>query len=665
MANSNYTITYNAANFNVTPLDVTVSADAKTKAYGSLDPALTFASSPSVGLILPNGDAISFSGSLSRAVGETVVGSPYAINQGSVANSNYSITYNTADLSITPIAATVSAGAKSKVYGSADPAQSGTISGFLVSDGVTASYIRTAGESVAGSPYVISAVLNPAGVLGNYTITYNTALFTIIKKAATVTPDASSKMYGDSDPAFTGTLLGFLGSDNVVATYSRTTGETVLGSPYVISAVLNPAGVLTNYNITYNTAAFTINKANSTVSVTGGTFIYDGAPKQATGFAYGVGGTGDVLSPAVTFSYNPGISAPIEIGTYEVTASFAGNNNYNPSSNTAFITIICSDAAVIQSDFNTAQGGGSSIPTVNKPSGTKSGDLLIVGLMYEKGNATTVSPPTDWKLIRRTNQGNNIGMCTYYKKAGANEPSTYAFVLSSSPKWSIGISRIEGADTGNPDNPNPIDISSGDAGGQGILAVAPSVTTSTCNTLVLTFYTSKKDATWTAPAGTTEVYDYPNIQQGLTSNMMAYYIQSDKGATGSKTAIASLSDYWVAQQIAVRAKNKSGSNGGRNSGTTAINEDQLSQDQQVEGSLIGYPNPVVDKVIIQFPEATQEPSTSSISIFDQIGRAYPINAVWYAETNKMEIDFSAISKGLYLIRVSTDKGTQTVKVFKE
>src|SRR5207247_2060011 len=98
----------------------------------------------------------------------------------------------------------------SKTYGSADPTFTGTLSGFLAADGVTASYSRTAGETVAGSPYTISATLSPAGVLGNYTITYNTASFTINKKTASVTPDAASKTYGAADPVLTGTMSGFM-----------------------------------------------------------------------------------------------------------------------------------------------------------------------------------------------------------------------------------------------------------------------------------------------------------------------------------------------------------------------------------------------------------------------------------------------------------------------
>src|SRR6476660_5248668 len=49
---------------------------------------------------------------------------------------------------------------------------------------------------VAGSPYTISAVLSPAAALANYTVTYNTANFTINKRLASVTPNVASKTCG-------------------------------------------------------------------------------------------------------------------------------------------------------------------------------------------------------------------------------------------------------------------------------------------------------------------------------------------------------------------------------------------------------------------------------------------------------------------------------------
>ncbi len=102
--------------------------------------------------------------------------------------------------------------------------------------------------------------MSPTAVftLSNYDITYKTANFNITPKTASVTPIAAGKHCGDADPVLAGILNGFIASDNVTAIYTRTSGETVAGSPYTISATLSPADVLSNYTITYNTAPFTI-----------------------------------------------------------------------------------------------------------------------------------------------------------------------------------------------------------------------------------------------------------------------------------------------------------------------------------------------------------------------------------------------------------------------
>ena len=194
------------------------------------------------------------------ANGKTVTATGISLGGSAAFKYQLSSTTATTTANITAKPASVTPTAASKVYGAADPAFTGTLSGFLAADGVTATYSRTAGESVAGGPYTISATLGPAGILGNYSITYNTALFTITAKPASVTPAAASKVYGAADPAFTGTLSGFLAADGVTASYSRTAGETVAGGPYTISATLGPAGILGNYSITYNTASFTITR---------------------------------------------------------------------------------------------------------------------------------------------------------------------------------------------------------------------------------------------------------------------------------------------------------------------------------------------------------------------------------------------------------------------
>jgi hypothetical protein len=272
-----------------------VTPNAASKIYGAADPAFT-------GTVNGFLAADSVTASYSRTAGETVAGGPYPISatlSPAGVLGNYTITYNTAAFTIDKALASVAPNAASKTYGTADPTLSGTLSGFVAADGVTAAYSRTAGETVAGNPYTISATLSPAGVLGNYTITYNTAAFTINKALASVTPNAASKTYGTADPSFSGTLTGFVAADSVTAGYSRTAGETVAGNPYTISATLSPAGVLGNYTITYNTAAFTIDKALASVTPNAASKTYGTADPSFSGTL-----TGFVAADSVTASYS-------------------------------------------------------------------------------------------------------------------------------------------------------------------------------------------------------------------------------------------------------------------------------------------------------------------------------------------------------------------------
>jgi uncharacterized protein YjbI with pentapeptide repeats len=324
-ANANYLdATRVTQTFTISPKPASVTPAAASKIYGSLDPTFT---GTLIGFVATDNVTAAYS----RTRGETVLGSPYIISATLSAApgrplSNYVITYNTANFTILPKPASVTPAPASKTYGDPDPPLTGSLSGFLTGDGVAATYSRTLGETVAGSPYTISATLSPpgpTGVLSNYTITYNTASFTITARPASVTPAAASKIYGSADPLFTGTLVGFVAADTVTGAYSRTSGETVAGSPYIISATLSPPGVLGNYAITYNTANFTIEgflAAAPMISARSdhtSTLLFDGTVLV-------VGGADDTNAPTKTAEvYCSGMSAvcPIADGSFKPTAS--------------------------------------------------------------------------------------------------------------------------------------------------------------------------------------------------------------------------------------------------------------------------------------------------------------------------------------------------------
>ena len=262
-----------------------------------------------------------------RVAGETVAGSPYHItatlNPAGVL-SNYNITNPGADFTINKKNATWTTNPASKTYGDNDPnpLTTGSGSGFLAADNVTAAYTRVAGETVTGGPYHITATLSPAGVLTNYNITNAGANFTINAKNATWTTEPNSKTYGDKDPTplTIGSGTGFLAADNVTATYTRAAGETVTGGPYHITATLAPAGVLNNYNITNNGANFSINPKSATWTTAAASKTYGNPdPNPLTTGS----GSGFLAGDNVTATYSRAAGESVAGNPYHITATLS------------------------------------------------------------------------------------------------------------------------------------------------------------------------------------------------------------------------------------------------------------------------------------------------------------------------------------------------------
>jgi hypothetical protein len=390
---SNYNITNAGASFTINPRNATWTTQPNSKTYGDADPNPLTTGSGTNFIAADNVTA-----TYSRTAGETVLGGPYHITATlapTAVLSNYNITNTGASFTINARNASVTPNAASKTYGDADPAFTGTLINFVAADGVTATYSRTAGETVAGSPYTISAVLSPAAVLGNYNITYNTASFTINKRNASVTPNAASKTYGDADPAFTGTLTNFVAADGVTATYSRTAGETVAGSPYTISAVLSPAAVLGNYNITYNTASFTINQRTLHATPHGVNKVYDGLTTATVTF------TDDRVSGDVfTYSYaanfadkNVGSSKPVVVTGISISGSAASNYVLASTTGSTTANITPEPASVTPNAASKIYGSPDPVLTGNL-SGFVAADGITANYSRTAGETVAGSPYT-------------------------------------------------------------------------------------------------------------------------------------------------------------------------------------------------------------------------------------------------------------------------------
>jgi predicted phage tail protein len=93
---------------------------------------------------------------------------------------------------------------------------------------------------------------------------------------------------------------------------------------------------------------------------------------------------------------------------------------------------------------------------VTMPSGTHSGDLLVVQLGFT-GNPGTITPPTGWGLRRQDNDaGNTTYQALLYKVANASEPGSYTF------SWVSSVAYFSGAVAfSNVADDEPIEIDAG------------------------------------------------------------------------------------------------------------------------------------------------------------------------------------------------------------
>jgi hypothetical protein len=354
-ANGNYALTFVPSTLSITAAPLVVAAVNQTKVYGSPDPALAFGIA-SGALVGTDG----FSGSLLRAAGENV--GTYVIGQGSLtAGANYALSYVGATLAVTPKPATVVANSRTKVYGAADPVLTGTLTGFLAGDSVTAAYSRAAGESVAGGPYLISAALSPSSVLSNYAIAAQTAAFTITPAPLQVTANAQTKVYGSSDPALTFTQSGLKFTDTVASVLTgaltRAAGETVKGSPYAITQ--GTLGANSNYTLGYTGASLSITPATAAISVKGYAGIYDSKGHGATGTATGVGGANltALLNLGATFANVPGGTANWSFHDTD--------GNYNDASGAVAITLTKAPATIVVTPYSVTYDGNAHIATAS------------------------------------------------------------------------------------------------------------------------------------------------------------------------------------------------------------------------------------------------------------------------------------------------------------
>jgi len=118
------------------------------------------------------------------------------------------VTNTPATFTITKAALSVVANAATMAYGGPLPTFSGTVTGVISGDTITASYSTnaTVTSPVLGTYTVTALLADPGSKLANYTVTNTPATFTITKAALSVVANAATMAYGGPLPTFSGTV---------------------------------------------------------------------------------------------------------------------------------------------------------------------------------------------------------------------------------------------------------------------------------------------------------------------------------------------------------------------------------------------------------------------------------------------------------------------------
>jgi hypothetical protein len=229
LTSPNYIITYAKGALNVTPAPLTLAADNKAMTYGMAVPALTFSPSGFV-----NGDTVA---SLSTqpspntaATSSSSVGS-YAITFGGAVDSNYTISYTSGTLNISPAQLTITANSPvSRPYGANNPVLIGVISGLQNSDPITAAFMTPASPASPGGTYPITPfVSDPSNRLGNYAVS-------LVNGTLTVVPETTSLSIAFSP-------LSIMVGQSTTATITLTATDMVVPIP-------NNSSILTPFTLT-------------------------------------------------------------------------------------------------------------------------------------------------------------------------------------------------------------------------------------------------------------------------------------------------------------------------------------------------------------------------------------------------------------------------------
>jgi hypothetical protein len=336
----------------VNPAALKITAHDASRSYGAADPAFTVGYA---GFVNGDGPAqlLNLPTVTTTATSASHVGT-YALTAGGASAANYTITFVSGTLTVTPATLTVTADDKSRLYALPNPPLTASYSGFvngevLATSGVSGSPALTT-AATAASPAGTYAIVSAAGTLAadNYSFRFVNGTLTVNKVTPTVT-------WADPAPIAYGTPLSdtqLNATADVAGTFSyqQPAGAVLDAGTQKLTVNFTP-GDTTNYTSASSSVTLTVDKASPTFSalVSPG-IVYGTATATLTGHL----GAGGLLPPA-------GAAVDVTLDGVTQTATLDAGGDFSTTFDTA--TLGAGDHTIDygyagDGNFNSATGSG-------------------------------------------------------------------------------------------------------------------------------------------------------------------------------------------------------------------------------------------------------------------------------------------------------------------
>lgn len=330
-------------------------------------------------------------------------------------SADYSTQTATVTLVVNKATLTITPNPASKVYGAANPAFTGTVTGLIPGDAISVGYTSAATTTIVVGVYssgpnaISSTTSGPVNILGNYNYIQPLGTLTITQATTTLT-------WATPTPITYGTPLGGTqlnatsGGVDGTFVYTPAAGVVLSAESHTLTVTFTPTDTV-DYSSATATVALTVNQATPTVTLTSSLSPANyGTPvtftAQTAAFATGsmtfydgatIIGTGTISGGIATYT-----TTTLATGSHSVTASYGGDSNYSPAGSDVLTEVITRTAATVTltSTVNPSAYGETTTFTFTATGvaglGTPSGTVVI-----SDGATWLATPPLDASGVAR------------------------------------------------------------------------------------------------------------------------------------------------------------------------------------------------------------------------------------------------------------------------